>query len=583
MKLQMPDINPADTLITDTLAQNPAGGASSTGQVDTALKRIAHYDLRREIGRGAVSVVYEAVDIRTGEDVALKALALPPSLSPEEGESLIAGFEREARTMARFSHPNIVRLHEANPQQNRHFLVMEYLKGQTLQKRMSMGALTASEALAILTQIAGALDAVHKAGVIHRDVKPAHVMLLPDGTAKLLGFDMALSREEARRTRKGAVVGSPSYLAPEQIKGQPETAATDTWALGVLSYEMLAGHLPFTGLNVGGVLFQIIHQLPTPMPDLPPAVQEVLLRALDKRPSQRYATASAFIQALKLAQPRQAPAASKQKPAVSFSRPISKWLPTAALLGLFLLGFCWTALVRHQASYHAPKEAISLNPPERPGQSFVPASVPLRVLQASQPQASQPQASQPQASQPQAPQPDLLPVLAPAGLLVKVQAAPQSHPTVLRNASAPPQSHPTVLRNASAPPQLRKHPAMQITQTAAPVRPVRIAQTMSSPVQPRRPNLPGPTARRHVPAATSSHSAPRQIASQHIQTSADSRHIFVQPTDRPEPAQSGGQNVPAQSNDQTFTLPAGGGSYDPEADARLRKSAWSEEGSASHP
>ncbi len=583
MKSPMAAMNPTDTLI-----KNPAGDAFSTGPDDAAPKRIACYDLRREIGRGALSVVYEAEDTRTGQDVALKLLTLPPSLNPEEAEPLIAGFEREALTTARFSHPNIVQVHEASPQQNRHFLVMEYLQGQTLQKRMSEGALTPAEAFPILTQIAGALDAVHKAGMIHRDVKPANIMLLPDGTAKLLDFGIAQSTEEARMTHRGAVAGSPSYMAPEQIKGEPETTATDTWALGVLSYEMLTGHLPFTGLNVGGVMFQIMHQLPTPMPDLPPAIQEVLLRALDKRPSQRYSTAGALVRALKLAHPRQAPATSEQKPAApqkpaasqepAASSPLSipKWLPGSALLFLFLLGFCGAVLVRRQASNHVQKEAVSPNPAQLTGQSPVPTSVPPHVLQASQPQVSQPQAVQPDVSP--------VPYLAPVPL--KTQAAPRSHPAALLNA-------PTLLK-------LRKSPVTQVKQAAAEATPVHEAQTMAAvPVQPRRPSVnikpvnikpvnreqaanryaanrhvPMPTSSQHVAAPTANHPTSAQVASQHLQLPTVSQQAPVQRTGRSEPV---------QSTEQTFSLPAGGDSYDPEADARLRKSAWSQNGPVSHP
>ena len=550
---------------TDTLIMNQASEASGKNPDDAAPKRIACYDLKREIGRGTLSVVYEAEDTRTGQDVALKLLTLPPSLNPEEAEPLIAGFEREALTTTRLSHPSIVQVHEASPQQNRHFLVMEYLQGQTLQKRMSEGALTPSEAFPILTQIAGALDAVHKAGMIHRDVKPTNVMLLPDGTAKLMDFGMAQSTEEARMTHRGAIAGSPSYLAPEQIKGEPETTATDTWALGVLSYEMLTGHLPFTGLNVGGVMFQIMHQLPTPMPDLPPAIQEVLLRALDKRPSQRYSTAGALVRALKLAHPRQAPATSEQKPAASpesaasFSLPGPKWLPEVALLGLFLLGFCGAVLVRHQTSSHAQTEKASQT------------SVPPHVLQASQPQASQPDVSP-------------VPYLAPVPL--KTQAAPRSHPTALLNA-------PTL-------PKLRKSPVTQVKQAAAKAKPVHAIQTMAAvPVQPRRPSInikpvnikpvnreqatnryaanrhvPMPTSSQHVAAPTANHPASAQVASQHLQLPTVSQQAPVQRTGRSEPV---------QSTEQTFSLPASGDSYDPEADARLRKSAWSQNGPVSHP
>ena len=582
----------------DTLIMDAASDASITKSDDAAPKRIAHYNLKREIGRGARSVVYEAQDMRTGQDVAVKLLSLSPAVTPEDAERLIEGFEREARIAARLSHPNIVHVHEVSPQQNRHFLAMEYLNGQTLRKRMSDGALTPQEAAPILSQIAGALDAVHKAEIVHRDVKPANVMLLPDGTAKLLDFGNARSGKDAALMPKGMSAGSPFYMAPEQVKGEAGTAATDIWALGVLGYEMLTGRLPFDGLNVGGVMFQIMHEPPAPMPDLPPAVQKVLLRALDKRPSQRYSTAGAFVQALKLAYPRQAPVTPEQKPAAlpkpaaspkptaSFSFPGPKWLPEASLLGLFLIGFCGAFFVRIHNSSHAQKEAASL--PSARSLNQVPAQVsaPPPVLQASQPEASQPEASSSDVP--------AVPSTAPAvPVPLKAQAEEQTE------AQTVPQSH----------------------QAASQAEPVHTQALAVVPVQPRRPapnpaakekqvsqHLAAPTARQRVtapilghPAPTLGHPAPSQVAGQHVQLrtasqrasmQAASRQVLVQRADRSEPvqnanqpvsAQGTGQRVPAQSDEQAYTLPPGGDGYDPEADARRRKADWSENGSASHP
>jgi len=594
----------------DTLIMDAASDASITKSDDAAPKRIAHYNLKREIGRGARSVVYEAQDMRTGQDVAVKLLSLSPAVTPEDAERLIEGFEREARIAARLSHPNIVHVHEVSPQQNRHFLAMEYLNGQTLRKRMSDGALTPQEAAPILSQIAGALDAVHKAEIVHRDVKPANVMLLPDGTAKLLDFGNARSGKDAALTPKGMSAGSPFYMAPEQIKGETGTAATDIWALGVLSYEMLTGHLPFDGLNVGGVMFQIMHEPPAPMPDLPPAVQKVLLRALDKRPSQRYPTAGAFVQALKLAYPRQAPVTPEQKPAAlpkraaspkparslkpaaSFSLPGPKWVPEAALLGLFLLGFSGAYLVRLHTDSHTQKAAnlTAARNLRQPAPVSVQASAPPDVLPASQPQASS----------------------------SDVPAEPSTAP-------AEPSTAPAVSVPLKA--QAETHDKVQAVprddQAASQVEPVQAQALAVVPVQPRRPasnpatkekqasqHLAAPTARQRLTAPILGHPAPLQVASQHVQLrtagqrvpiQAASQQVPVQRADRSEPvqnmnrsepvqnvnppvsAQGTGRRVPAQSNEQAYTLPAGGDGYDPEADARRRKADWSENGSASHP
>jgi serine/threonine protein kinase len=565
----------ADTLITDRADK-------ATGKIpdDAAQKRIGHYDLRREIGRGALSVVYEAQDTRSGQDVALKLLTLPSSLTAEEASSLVARFEREARTAARLSHPNLVGIYEIGTEQSRHFLAMEYLKGQTLRKRMSAGMLTPQEAVSILTQIAGALDAVHQAGVTHRDVKPTTIMLLPDGTAKLLDFGIAQSTEEATTTHRDIIVGSPSYMAPEQIKGETGTKSADIWALGVLGYEMLTGHLPFTGSNVEGVMSQILHQGPTAMPRLPLAVQKVLRRVLDKQPAQRYPTASAFVQALKFALPGQAPQApecksaafpdmsskpavspkpvtAERKPAVSSPLLLPHWGPGAALLCLFLLGFCGAAVMRIQASSHKQKEADS--------QGAVPAAS-QRPPQLS---ASQPQASRSQVS--------LIPSFVPA---VSVPAKVQS---ASRNSSA-------ASLNASNLPMPRKSPVMQAKQDVAQARPLSAAKSVATaPVQTRRLTVNHKPVNRKQ-SADQPVLVPTSIPQARVQVT--SRQVPTQRTSRSGAVQSAGQHVSALNNDQpaaaqsaaqSFTLPADGGSYDPEAEARSRKSAWSQEGPASNP
>ena len=326
---------PAQTLV---VRSDPDGAQS-----------IAHYTLRREIGRGGMSSVYEAEDTRTGTNFALKLLTLPPSLAANEKSNLIARFEREARTIARLSHPSIVDIHEIGEENGRHFLAMEYLHGETLRERMTRELITPEESQKILTQVAGAVDAVHAAGIVHRDIKPTNIMLLPDGTAKLLDFGIARSTEETSITSTGILVGSPSYMAPEQIKGEAGTAATDLWALGVLAYEMLSGHPPFTGQTVANVLYQITNESPARTPTLSVAVQKALRRALDKNPARRYPDAASLLSALQEAQP----AIHGTSPMIAVqphTRSAPRWFPATALLVLFLLGFSWTLRQRHQAA-----------------------------------------------------------------------------------------------------------------------------------------------------------------------------------------------------------------------------------------
>jgi len=211
-------------------------------------ERLADYELIRVTGRGATSTVYEARDLRDGRTVALKTLAAPAALPPDQQEAYIARLQREARAIARLSHPNIVAIYEVGEAQGRHYLAMEYLDGLSLRAHLhERGPLPPGEASYILDQLAGALDAVHAQGIVHRDIKPSNVMILPDGIVKLLDFGVARQSEDTALTRTGMILGSPAYLAPEQVMGESAGPPADRWALAVLLYQMLAGHAPFAG------------------------------------------------------------------------------------------------------------------------------------------------------------------------------------------------------------------------------------------------------------------------------------------------------------------------------------------------
>ena len=290
---------------------------------------LAPYRLLREIGRGGMSVVYEALDTRTGQPAALKVLALPFSVTAVQRGDLVARFRREERAVTQLSHPNIVAIHEVGEQAGVHFIAMEFLPGESLRARLERGPLTLPEAGAVLTQIAAALTAVHGAGIVHRDVKPSNVMLLPDGGAKLLDFGVARHADDTAITSGGLVVGSPAYLSPEQVRGGAGTTASDVWALGVLLYEMLAGRPPFQATDVAAVMYQVIHEPPPPLSGLPPGLGKVLKRALDKTPERRFPSALALAEAFAAALP--AERASRPLPHLAvLTRPAI--LPHSAIL-----------------------------------------------------------------------------------------------------------------------------------------------------------------------------------------------------------------------------------------------------------
>ena len=318
------------------------------------------YALVREIGRGGMSVVHQAVDQRTGKTVALKAHYIPPSLSSVERHEVLARFAREARAMGRLFHPGIVRIHEVGEQDGTHFLAMEFLDGETLRERLAHGPLTPAQAGPILAQIADAVDAVHAAGIIHRDVKPGNVMLRLNGAATLLDFGVARQSEDTTVTATHKIVGSPTYMAPEQVRGELGGPESDIWALGVLLYEMLAGHPPFQAASIPSVLFKVIHETPPPVPHVGTAVQQVLRRALEKDPQRRYPSARALANAVL--------GATQTSPKSAWTDALRRTAPWAVLLvlGGLLTGVMVTRL------RHAPPDVrhVTVQPSESSRQTL---------------------------------------------------------------------------------------------------------------------------------------------------------------------------------------------------------------------
>ncbi len=298
-----------------------------------------------------MSVVWEAVDARVGRRVAIKTLVAPGTTGAGEWA---ARMEREARAVARLSHPNIVRTYEVGRENGQPYLVMEFLTGQTLRQRLRAGPLPPDEAARVLDGAAAALDAVHAAGVIHRDIKPTSFMLGSDGSVKLMDFGLARQEDDTLVTQADMMVGSPSYMAPEQINGAPLGPAGDLWALGVILYEMLAGRAPFGGDRIATVLEQITTLDPPSVPNMPPPVQVVLRRALAKDPIGRYPSARALAAAFRasLTAPAAAPPVFPSAPVAApvaapaarprLSLPLRRVLMVAAVLlvlGLVVLAF----------------------------------------------------------------------------------------------------------------------------------------------------------------------------------------------------------------------------------------------------
>ena len=270
--------------------------APSSDPLGLAGKTISHFQIHESIGAGGMGAVYRAEDVRLGRAVALKFLL--PSYGFDAGAE--ARFLREAHLVAALDHPNLCAIHEVGTSEDgRHFLAMALYPGETLKARLTRdGPMRASDALLIARQVAEGLEFAHQAGIVHRDLKPGNVMLLPDGTVKILDFGLAKAQDQSL-SESGARFGTVSYMAPEQIRGEVADARADLWALGVVLYEMLTGRKPFGGDQDIAIAHAILHDEPVPLSthrrDVTLALEDLVFRLLQKDPSERYATASELL------------------------------------------------------------------------------------------------------------------------------------------------------------------------------------------------------------------------------------------------------------------------------------------------
>ena len=263
--------------------------------------RLGHYAVTAKIGEGGMGEVWQASDTKLNRQVALKILPEAFAQDPDR----LARFQREAQVLASLNHQNIAQIHGIEEAGDTRALVLELVEGPTLADRIAQGPIPVDEALPIAKQIAEALEAAHEQGIIHRDLKPANIKLKPDGTVKVLDFGLAKALDTAPEgdpsqsptltaaaTQMGVIMGRAAYMSPEQARGKPVDKRADTWSLGVVLYEMLAGERLFQGDDVSLTLAKVLEKEPTweVLPSAAPArMANLLRRCLQKDPKQRIA------------------------------------------------------------------------------------------------------------------------------------------------------------------------------------------------------------------------------------------------------------------------------------------------------
>jgi Tol biopolymer transport system component/predicted Ser/Thr protein kinase len=251
---------------------------------------ISHYFVTEKLGEGGMGVVYKAQDTKLGRAVALKFLA-PHLLRDEEARKR---FHREAKAAAKLDHPNICTVYEIDEVDGKTFIVMAFLEGRPLSKKIAEGPLKLNEALSVAGQIAEGLEAAHENGVVHRDIKPDNIMLLKGsrGLVKIMDFGLAQLAGSSKLTRGGSTLGTMSYMSPEQAQGAEVDRRSDVWSFGVVLYEMVSGQPPFRGDFDQAVVYSIVNEAPEPLTavrtGVPKQLEDIVNKALSKKPEERH-------------------------------------------------------------------------------------------------------------------------------------------------------------------------------------------------------------------------------------------------------------------------------------------------------
>ncbi|MEM7243831.1 MAG: serine/threonine-protein kinase [Acidobacteriota bacterium] len=301
-----------DETSVDSGAPNPAPTGEPTAAQRArdplaGLEQLGRYKIHRELGRGAMGVVYEAEDPKIGRQVALKVLLNIAGLGEAEEEEFRSRFFREARTAGRLAHPNIVVIHDVDHDEDlgTSYMAMEFLTGQSVYDHLRSGVkFTREQAVDICIQTAEGLDHAHRQGVTHRDVKPANLMYLEDGTIKIADFGIA-KVSTSNLTKTGQFLGTPNYMSPEQVIGHAIDGRSDLFSLGIILYELLTGEKPFMGSSLTTITYQIVNIDPIEpskiLPGIPKVYDEIVGKLLKKAPDERWQTGKEVADALRAA------------------------------------------------------------------------------------------------------------------------------------------------------------------------------------------------------------------------------------------------------------------------------------------
>jgi len=251
-------------------------------------KTISHYRILEKLGEGGMGEVYLAQDTKLNRRVALKFL--PAQLASDE--EFKERFKREAQAAAALNHPNIITIHEVAEYENRPYIAMEYVEGESLKKLITKKDLSINKVINMAMQICEGLSKAHQSGIVHRDVKPQNILIDKDGRVRILDFGLAKLKKDAMLTQPGSTVGTVAYMSPEQAQGMEVDQRSDIFSFGVVLYEMITSQLPFKGEHDAAMIYSIIHETPEPLArykaNVPDELQRMVEKAMEKSPEMRY-------------------------------------------------------------------------------------------------------------------------------------------------------------------------------------------------------------------------------------------------------------------------------------------------------